>query len=348
MAVSQTGVPLGILKQKQWVRLLEEFGKKKDRKKKPTEAKESFRWVEFQDTINVEIPAEKTVIHITDREGDEFDFLQAPRGENQHILLRCAQDRCIDNELNKIKAALENEKPCGIYHVEVGRKNGHLPRNAELTAKYLKVKILPPAYRSSEKLEPVELTAIKVYEANPTDEFKNEAIEWYLLTTLPVESLEEVEQCVKFYALRWLIERYHYTLKSGCRVEELQLETAGRLENAIAIFSIVAWFILYLTYLARIEPEVDARAAFTDDEIKALKLKFKDKIKKNGNLPLTIRQAVIFVASIGGFMARKSDGMPGVKTLWRGLLALEYLVEGMNLAKSYIEDMPNNKFPPQS
>jgi hypothetical protein len=169
-----------------------------------------------------------------------------------------------------------------------------------------------------------------------------------LLTTLPVESLEEVEQCVKFYALRWLIERYHYTLKSGCRVEELQLETAGRLENAIAIFSIVAWFILYLTYLARIEPEVDARAAFTDDEIKALKLKFKDKIKKNGNLPLTIRQAVIFVASIGGFMARKSDGMPGVKTLWRGLLALEYLVEGMNLAKSYIEDMPNNKFPPQS
>jgi len=65
-------------------------------------------------------------------------------------------------------------------------------------------------------------------------------IEWLLLTTLAVSTFDEASQCMTWYSYRWRIERYHYILKSGCRIEKLQLETKNRLMKALAVYSIVA------------------------------------------------------------------------------------------------------------
>ena len=81
-----------------------------------------------------------------------------------------------------------------------------------------------------------------------------EQIVWLLATTLAVESLPEALICIGYYALRWLIERFHYVLKSGCRIEQLYLQTPERLLRALAIYSIVAWRLLWLTYEARQSP----------------------------------------------------------------------------------------------
>lgn len=339
LAISSDGLPLGILWQRQWVRPIEEYGKKSERKQKPTKDKESQRWLDCHNEINQSLPEDCTVIHITDREGDIYDLLSAPRSERQHLLLRFAQDRCVEGEEHRIKAALEAQPVSGKFHVNIGRRGLEQPKEVELSVKYLTVKILPPAVRKKDSsVTPITLTAIKAYEENSDEENK---IEWYLLTTLDVNSIEDAQLFVKFYSLRWLIERYHYTLKSGCQVESLQLETVERLENAVATYCIIAFRIMYMAYLARIEPEMEARVILTEDEITALRLKY-DNNNINGHL--TVKTAVIWVARLGGFLARKSDGMPGVKTLWRGLLALEYLVDGYLIARDSFAKLSKNDF----
>ena len=120
-------------------------------------------------------------------------------------------------------------------------------QKATLTIRYKTLTIQPPQNRpKQEKLSPIKLQVILVKESEPPSE--SEAIEWWLVTTLPITCIEHVTTYVRWYSYRWLIERYHYVLKSGCGIEKLQLETAKRLEMALATYSIVAWRLLYLTH----------------------------------------------------------------------------------------------------
>lgn len=332
LSVNDKGLPLGLLWQRQWVRDKEEYGKKSQRKTKPTNEKESQRWIDCQIDVNTQLSKAKTLIHITDREGDIYDFFCVERSAGQHILLRFAQDRCILGEQHRIKTYLDSQPVMDKYKIKVGRKGSEPDREAELSIKYGQVTILCPAYKKgTDVAKEVTLTAIKAYEANSET---GEPVEWYLLTSLPVNSLEDVKQIIKYYTYRWLIERYHFVLKSGCQVEKLQLETEARLENAEATYSLVAFRILFMKYLAQIIPDEDARAVFSQVEINALKQKF-DKGKQYRSLTVPICIAMVWVAKLGGFLGRKSDGMPGVKTIWRGMLALHYIVEGIQIAENY-------------
>lgn len=343
LAISESGLPLGILWQKQWTRPNEEYGKKAKRNLKPTQEKESQRWIDCHNEINRLLPEDITKVHITDREGDIYDMLSSPRTENEHLLLRFAQDRRIEGEEHRIKTALESQPIAGKYTVHVGRRGLEQPRDIELSIKYMAVEIKPPQKRYKDKtLKTVKMTAIKAYEEGAEKETQ---IEWNLLTTLPVTGIEDTKKYVKYYTMRWLIERYHFTLKSGCQVEDLQLETAQRLENAVATYCIAAYRIMYMAYLARIEPEMDARVILTEDEITALCLKFG---KDAQIVRIPVKTAVIWIARLGGFLARKSDGMPGVKTLWRGIYALEFLVEGFCIARISFTKLSKNDSSPLS
>ncbi len=333
IAVRTDGQPLGLLWQRQWERPFEEYGKKAQRRQKPIEEKESRRWLDCHNDVNRMLPEDTNILHVADRESDIYEYLSAPRTESQFLLLRFAQDRRIDGGQKRIKSALNASPIAGRFLVSVGRHGGEPTRVAELSIKYVDVNILPPAYlKSGISKTSVSVTAIKAYE-------ENAGIEWYLLTTLPVSGIEDVRQCVRYYSMRWLIERFHYTLKSGCQVEKLQLETARRLENAIAIYSVVAFHLLNLTYLARTQPELDAREYFTEDEIMALQLKFDPDQKYEHP---TIMTAMIWIACLGGFQNRKDDGMPGVKTIWRGTLALQYFVLGFTMARDIFAKFSKN------
>jgi len=126
---------------------------------------------------------------------------------------------------------------------------------------------------------------------------------------------------VKWYTYRWLIERYHYALKSGCGIEKLQLETARRFHMALATFSIVAWRLLWLTYEARVNPDQPCDTVLETCEWQSLCAT----VNQNPippDTPPSLRAAVRMIASLGGFLGRKGDGEPGVKTIWRGLRRL--------------------------
>ena len=145
-----------------------------------------------------------------------------------------------------------------------------------------------------------------------------------LLTTLPVATFEEALQCLTWYTYRWRIERYHFILKSGCQVEKLQLETRDRLMRALAVYSMVASRLLWLTYHARQTPDAPCTVALSDSEWKAL-YAATHKTTILPDCPPDLQTAVLWIARLGGFLARKGDGQPGVKVLWRGFRRLQDL-----------------------
>lgn len=165
----------------------------------------------------------------------------------------------------------------------------------------------------------MQLQVVLAQEENPPSSVR--PISWLLLTTLEIHRFEDAARCVEWYTYRWLIERYHYVLKSGCGIEQLQLETASRLHMALATYSIVAWRLLWLTYEARANPDLPCDTVLAVCEWQALCAT----ISKNPTPPAqppSLRAAVRMIAALGGFLGRQGDGEPGVKTIWRGLRRL--------------------------
>ncbi|MCK6581059.1 MAG: IS4 family transposase [Anaerolineae bacterium] len=148
------------------------------------------------------------------------------------------------------------------------------------------------------------------------------AVHWLLLSALPVDTAEQARQVTRWYSYRWLIERLHYVLKSGCKLEESQLSQEIRLERLLAVYTLVAWRILWLTYQARITPDAPCTMALEEAEWQALYL-FTQKQRRLPKHPPTLREAVRWIAQLGGFLGRKGDGEPGVKALWRGWTRLQ-------------------------
>ena len=128
-----------------------------------------------------------------------------------------------------------------------------------------------------------------------------------------------------------MIERYHYVLKSGCGVEELQLETAPRIEKALAVYCIVAWQILFLTYEARNNPNISCENYFTRDEWISCYIYLRKKTIPE-KAP-TLKEFISIIAQLGGFLGRKGDGDPGVKVIWRGLKTLNIISRSIAASK---------------
>jgi len=322
MAVSPNGVPLGLLKQRVWARDIKELGKKHKRHQKDIKDKESYRWLEdFQATQNI-IPEDITQVTIADREADIFELFALPRRPSDHLLIRATHNRRIEHPDKYLWDAIRKTEVKGKRIIEVGRRKGQSPREAELSVRFMTLTILPPKHLK-DKYVPIEVQVILAEEENPPEGIK--AISWLIITTLPVNSFEDAIQIIIWYSYRWLIERFHYVLKSGCKLEDLQLQTGERLQRALATYSIVAWRLLWLIYESRLNPDMQCDTVLEEDEWKALCIEMYNKgvLKEIPNKPPSFQEAVRYIAMLGGFLARKSDGNPGVKTLWRGYRKLQ-------------------------
>ena len=318
------GVPLGLICQEFWVRLQEEYGKKKERKNKPIKDKESQRWLDTVEVAENEIDESKEVIIIGDRESDIYDLFIQKRRKNIHLLMRAAQNRITSGSPRLLFDNISSKEVAGTTEIKVTRAKDRKERIAKLEIRFSQIEIKPPQYRKKENLAPVKLNVILASEVNAPEDVT--PVKWLLLTTLPVNTFEEAMECIRLYSLRWLIERYHYVLKSGCKIEKLQLETKERLEKAIAVYCIVAWRLLYITYLSRIAPEETSSKVLKQEEWEALHC-FVKKVKTPPNKAPTLKESVIMIAKLGGFLGRKGDGEPGVKVLWRGLKRLNDITE---------------------
>jgi hypothetical protein len=330
LAVSAAGVPLGPLHQYTWTRDPKTLGKRALRNKKETADKESQRWLDALAATEAVLPPKQRIITVADREADFYDLFAAPRRPGAHLLIRAKPRRRVRHVERLLGQAVRATAAAGTMTVDLRRGDDRPPRRATLTIRFATLEIAPPSTHPRRKERPhLRLTAILAEEEDPPA--GQEPVRWWLLTTLPITTLADAVQAVGWYARRWLVERYHYVLKSGCRIERLQLETAERLGRALATYAVVAWRLLWLTYEARRAPEASCEAVLPREQWQVLHRV----VHKTDMVPISppsLREAVRQIARLGGFLARKGDGEPGVKTIWRGLRRLDDLVTGWKLA----------------
>jgi hypothetical protein len=341
LAVSDAGVPLGLLAQHVWAREPEDKGQWKKRKQRSIESKESFKWIAAQYASLKDLPTQVCVITVADREADVYELFQETQDNHTQLLIRASRNRRLKQPKGCLWGEAARAPLQGEFIVEVRRAPDHLPRQAKVQVRFLPVTLKPPDRPACQKIKlaPVNLYAIEVRELDPPSE--QEPLHWLLLTNRCVETLEQAQQCVRWYCLRWLVERYHFVLKSGCQIEARQLETAQRLERCLGIYAVVAWRLLWLTYQARRAADLPCTLALETHEWQAL-YGYIHKTSTPPAEPPSLHQAIRWIAQLGGFLGRKHDGEPGVKVLWRGWQRLDDIAETWRLLHPPAEKVVGN------
>lgn len=167
---------------------------------------------------------------------------------------------------------------------------------------------------------------VLVREPNPPE--GEQAIEWILLTTLPIGTLDEVRRVIEYYTVRWTIEVYFRTLKSGCRIEERLFETLERMLACTAMYVIVAWRTLYVCRLGRSRPDVDCDLIFDASEWQSV-WSVTHRGESLPRRPPKLAVMVRLIASLGGYVSRPNrEDPPGVETVWKGLQRMRDLAWG--------------------
>ena len=305
------------------------------RHKKPIEEKESYRWLKsYELACEVQRQCPDTlVLSVADREGDIHEwFLLAqnkPLEERAELLVRAKCNRRTqkkDGEYSYLWDEMAGCRVMGKLVIRTPRTGGKPSRPATLEVRAKEIEFCG---RKGKKTEPVFMYA--VYATEKRTPKGEAAIEWMLLTTIPVETYEAAEAIIGWYCARWEIEIFFRVLKQGCQIEELRLETDRRLLNCIGICLIVAWRIHVITMQSREWPDIRCDILFSEKEWKTIYLMHKK--SKPPKRPPTLKEISRMLAQLGGFLARKRDGDPGVKNIWRGYRALQNYVDALEVAK---------------
>ncbi len=313
IAVSTDGLPLSLIHQHTWVRPLENLEHpEKIKQTRKFEDKESYRWYRGITQVNKLLNAEIQKVHIADREADMYELFFCAYESGTELLIRSHYNRSLSDGSHLWEAVGATEAK-GEIIINIPDAKGR--KNTPVTAavRYQLVEILRPS-KSKATYESVELIAIEIKQ---TDNDSTDAIHWKLLTTLEVKDLKDVLKYIKWYTYRWLIERFHYVLKSGTKIEELQLKQASSLQKAIALYSIAGFRIMQLVYQSRSHREASCELVLTKAQWHVLFVL----IHNSNNIPEhppSLAQAVMWIGRLGGHLGRKSDGPPGLKTVWLG------------------------------
>ena len=322
MAFSLEGTPLGLLDVQCWARDANEFGKHHQRKQRPIEKKESYKWLKsFQHVAEAQRQCPDTMlVSVGDREADIYELfdlaLQDPRGPK--LLVRAEYDRLLTDGQGHVWPMVASRSVAADQDIQVPRRGAQPARVAHLEIRLALVTLKPP--QGKEQLPALKMWAVLAQETAAPPGVK--PLRWMLLTTCPVDSASSAIEKIDWYRLRWGIEVYHRTLKSGCKIEERQLGAADRIEACLAIDMVVAWRIFHLAKLGREIPNVPCTIFFEEFEWKALHTHITKTPVPPDEAP-TLREAMRMVATLGGFLGRKGDGEPGTTTLWRGLQYLD-------------------------
>lgn len=324
IVVRKDGVPLGILRQEAWVRDPEEHGKRHQRKQRKIEDKESYRWVKSivessEDMNSLPDHERPNMIHIFDREGDIYEVFEAIEDVGDGAVIRSSWNRKISDEHKYIHDQVLNSRILGRETFDVPRKQGERKRKAKVEYHACAVTLRP-----KKDHRPIEINVVAVVETKPPKGI--EPLKWMLLTTETINTLNEVREIVRLYTIRWRIEEYHLILKSGCRMEKVQFETADRIMKILAIYAAVALRLLQMTYQARVDPNLPCTAVISENEWRALQTYIQGKTPPPKAKPPTLKQAILWIGKLGGHLGRKNDGMPGVRTLWRGWRDLQVIL----------------------
>jgi hypothetical protein len=332
LVVTPDGLPLGLAAVKFWTR--KKFKGTNALKKRinptrvPIEEKESVRWIENLKQATTLLNEPQRCVHIGDREGDIYELFCAAQESKTHFLVRTCVDRLAGDGCHTVSDEMNAVDLKALHRITV-RDNKGQPTDAVLELRYRRIRVLPPIGKQS--LYP-KLTLTIIHAQERKTPSGRDAIDWKLITDLPVSSPLQAIEKLEWYACRWKIETFHKILKSGCKTEASKLRTADRLVNLIAVFCILSWRIFWMTMLNRSTSNAPPSIALTDTEChlldRLLPHKTKDRSGKN-----SLSYYIIKIARLGGYLARADDPPPGNTVMWRGLARLTDIELGFDLAK---------------
>jgi len=290
LAVTSTGLPLGVVKAQCLAPKPKAIEDKRKPSQIPIEEKKTFVWIQHhRDLVALAATMPQTrLIDVCDREADFYElFDEQRRNPAVDVLIRAKHDRKLEKAPFKLFAAVRQAPIQGHLRVPIPTQSARTKKSkqkaraarpkrlAELTLRYRQIDLPPPQHHADKP--PVTLNLIHALEENPPP--GTEAIEWFLLTTVAINSAADIEQCLRWYTLRWRIEDWHRVLKSGCAIDKLMHETAERLRRAIAINLVIGWRIMLMTLLGRETPNLPAELLFSDIEIRTLRAYAKKRVE---------------------------------------------------------------------
>lgn len=329
-AADGTRKPLGLLNVETIFRL--DKAKPKAERRTADNRGESMRWRNGIEASEALLAGRTRAIHVMDREGDSYAILSALDAAKRSFVIRSFQDRILAGEedarlratASKARVTLRREVPLSPRPRIRGPKGERHParryRLAKLSFAAVRVQLPRTKDAATAASTTMPVNVVHVFEKRPPP--SEPAVEWFLLTDLPVDSPDAIAYVVDCYRGRWIIEEYFKALKTGCQYERRQLESARALLNALAIFASVAWRLLLLRHLARSDEPAPATSALTPTQLEVLRAVSKQPLPRNP----TARDALLAVARLGGHL--KSNGDPGWLVLGRGLHDLLLLEMG--------------------
>jgi hypothetical protein len=355
MAFTPEGLPLGLASNHYWRRETVDTvsslsQKRKKWKAKPIEEKESYRWVQMTrqgKAIARENPKTEYVL-VSDSESDIYEVFEEmeDRPDNCHLVVRACHDRtilaCQDGSTGDVSEALQTIEQALIAapvsyksHIQVRgrsaittiekrqRRVSREDRTAMVEIRATRVTFRPP-HRKNRTFAPITLNIVEAREPNPPE--GEPPVIWTLITTLSIDDENAIKLVIDSYKIRWQIEVYFRTLKSGMGLEKLQYQTLERYLNATMLLMIVAWRVNMLTHAARQDYETPCSDYFEDSEWKPALL-----VSRPGQPlptePPSIKQFLLVVAGLGGYINKPKQGFPGTTTVWRGIRRMEVLQE---------------------
>ena len=285
-------------------------------------------------------------VHVGDRYSDIFSFLYLCRELKCDFVIRAAQDRCVDLLVEQA----EKPVPARSHHperpspkaqhlfevvgqwpaqasstVKITASQKHKARTAKVLLSWQPLRLLPPRSQESKGWHPLVVWVIHVWEPEPPAGV--EALEWILLSSLPTQTQEQAEQRVDWYRARWMVEDFHQGLKTGCQLEQRQIQDYEGLRTLLGFLSPMAVRLMQLRAASRQDPEQPASQVLPLDVVEVVA-----HLDHRSAETMTVQHCWHAIARYGGYLGRKRDGPPGWKTLWRGWLHIQTLVEGLHLA----------------
>ncbi len=286
-------------------------------------------------------------IHVGDRYSDMFPFLQACRQQHCDFVVRAAQDRCVDLLVEQADAPRPRrshhrggrspEPPqhlfevvggwaaAGEHDLELEATKHCKARTAHVLISYGCLRLWPPRSQETSAQLPLVVWVVRVWEPQPPDGV--EGLAWVLLTSVPIQTVEQAWERVDWYRARWVVEDYHRGLKTGCRIEQRQVQSYAGLRRLLGLLAPAAVRLLQLRAAARQRPEQPATGVLPTDLVQVVAA-----LAQVPAAGLTAQQCWYTIARYGGYLHRRSGGPPGWQTLWKGWFYIQALLDGVHLA----------------
>jgi hypothetical protein len=291
----------------------------------PFEQKESYRWVEALTELEQQVEPNTRVIHVFDREGDISEVFDAVRQlKHTGVLVRASHNRSLDQNSQRLWDLMESQPIIFEREINLPATKQRQARSTKLAVRFSPVQLRTP-YRFDNR-EALDVYAVYATEIDcPEGETP---LEWMLLTTEVVDTVEIANTILRWYTYRWRVEEYHKIFKSGTQSERYRLAAVG-MKTMLGFLSVIAVELLQVTYLHRTHPDAPALEILTPIQIEVLKAATSKQLPST----LTVAWAVESVAYLGGYLEHRRKTPIGIQVLWRGWLKLHDLCQGWQLAR---------------